>query len=155
MPGYALMEKGRVIHSGFIKIDCSKPPHRRLHSLQTELFAITPVIDLLITENIPPFMNKSGGFRNGSMIALHWAVGAILAAYDTDLIQVPIQSWHKWIRDNVGEFDTKAGYNKSDEKDALAMACTVYDTAGIALENLEDVLEILRDTSPIEMEDEE
>lgn len=143
MPGFALVEGGRVIHSGHIQIDASKPPHRRLHMLQTELFAITPAIDLLITENIPPFMNKgSGGFRNQSMISLHWAVGAILAAYDTDLIQVPISSWHSWVNKNVGDFATV--YKKCDENDALAMTCACFAAAGIPLGNVADVIRILR-----------
>lgn len=142
-PGFALIDKATVIHSGTIEIDSSRPPHRRLHQLQSELYAIAPAIDLLIVENIPPFMQGSGGgFRTQSVVALHWAVGTILAAYDTELVQVPIQSWRSWVTKNIGVIDTD--YIKSDEKDCLAMAATVFERAGVTLSNLDDVIRLLK-----------
>jgi hypothetical protein len=152
MPGFVLVEDAAVVNSGTIQLDLKKPPHRRLHDLQTEMFAIVPAVDLIVTESIPPFMSgKGGGFRTQSVVQLHWSVGAILSAYDADLIQVPIQSWRSWVTKNVGEIGET--YKKGDEVDALAMTATLYAHAGVPLRNLDDVMKVLRGESPYELEE--
>jgi hypothetical protein len=143
MPGFALINAGEVVHSGILKLDAKLPPNRRLHTIQNELFAVTPHVDLLLIEDIPPYMNRAGGFRNAAVILLHWSVGAILSSYDADSMMIPIPSWHKWVERNIGEFGVK--YHKGDEKDALAMVCAVFDKVGLKLKNHDAVMKVLTD----------
>lgn len=139
MPAFALADKGVILNSGIIELDLKLPHHKRLHALQTELFSIAPSVDVLIIENIPPFMDRGGGgFRTQAVVSLHWAVGAILAAYgDAELIQIAPVTWHGWVNKNC------PGYIKSDEHDALAMLMTAFDTAEIRLGNFKDAFEVL------------
>jgi hypothetical protein len=140
MPAFAFAKEGVVLNSGVIELDLKMPHHKRLHHLQTELFSIAAAVDVLIIENIPPFMDRGGGgFRNQAVVSLHWAVGAILAAYgDAELIQIAPVTWHKWTDNHC------KGYVKSDEHDALAMLCTAFCAAELPLQNLDSVLEVLR-----------
>jgi hypothetical protein len=80
--------------------------------------------DLLVTENIPPFMN--GGF-NKAILNLHYSVGVILSTFLVPTIRVQPVSWHRfekeWQAEGWGE------YIKKDSNDAVMLGYTVIALA--------------------------
>lgn len=143
LPGYALFEGSTWIESGEIAMSKRKQqPHQRyrqiLQTLQSnpDLFGD---VDVLCIEFIPPFMGSRGGdFRTQGVVNLHRSVAIFMAAIDSQsLIEIPSTTWHKWVRENLKE------YEKSDMKDATVMGLTLFHHAGQPISNLAEVLAIV------------
>jgi hypothetical protein len=118
-PGWALFKKGNLITGGTIKITPGKDVHSRLFDLRQSLMNEFETPDLLITENIPPFM--SSGFT-GNLLSLHYSVGVILSVFLCPVIRVAPVSWKKEVED---------GYKKTDMNDAIMLGFTVVKRAFI------------------------
>lgn len=128
MPGYALFEAGKLIESGIIKLPRGGELYRRLRSLGQSLrddFQFE--IDVLIVENIPPFMSSTaGGFRTKSVVNLHKSIGAVLASVEAKaFMEVSPMSWHAMLK----KYEVPSV--KSDERDAVAIGCCALLAAGV------------------------
>lgn len=129
LPGYAIYEKGKLIDSGVISVDTGKVLNVKLRMIADSLRNEFPVPDVLVIENLPPFMGNAGdgpGFGfNKSILNLHRSVGAIMSAVPCEpIVEVAPVSWRKNVPDN---------YVKSDENDAILMGYTVVRLACILM----------------------
>lgn len=118
MPGYAIYKAGQLVDSGFIQVSRDREFNRKLFQISACLRESFEEPDILIVENIPPFIKSSAFSRN--VISLHRAVGAIIASWDKPLVEVPPVTWHKYTPDN---------YEKTDEKDAIMIGYAALVTA--------------------------
>lgn len=137
MPGYAYFEGGAYIESGIFDIPLGDI-QRRLWSFATALKENFPEIDVLIIEQLPPFMQSGGSsFRSRSVVNLHMSVGAAFAVLGYAVtIGVAPASWHADARKLNFE------YEKTDENDALILAYSVFSRAGIEIPGLLSNLEL-------------
>jgi hypothetical protein len=137
MPGFAYFHGCTLIESGTFEITLGDIG-RRLWSLSAALREAFPEIDLLLVEDLPPFMQTKGtSFRSKGTVNLHMSVGAIYAACGyAPCIGVPPITWHSDA--NKLPFD----YQKGDETDALMIALAAFNRAKLKpvglLERLEE-----------------
>jgi hypothetical protein len=111
-PGFALYQRGNLVEAGTIKVSPGQGIHRRLFDLRRSLVEEFATPDLLVVEDIPPFMGK--GF-NKSILNLHYSVGVILSVFYAPVLKVTPVSWHK---------RAPEGYVKSDRNDAIMLGYT-------------------------------
>lgn len=110
MPGYAVAVGGKLAEAGTIRLPLEAELHVRLQALRKCLTTQFDNPDVLVVENLPPFVN---GF-NKSILSLHKSVGVIIASFDCHaLVEVAPSMWHK--------FEPENGYHKSDVNDAIIM----------------------------------
>ena len=111
-PGYALYKKGKLEDSGIVEIHSGDHISNRLHRLSTALSGEFDEPDILVTENIPPFMAEKGSspFATRNVISLHQSVGVIMSVWDVPVITVSPRTWRSYIPE---------GYIKDDEHDAI------------------------------------
>lgn len=114
MPGFALFKAGRLLEAGTIRVTPGNDIHTRLFELRRSLMEDFETPDILVTENIPPFMG--GGF-NRAILNLHYSVGVILSVFLAKTIRVTPITWQKNIN--------KETYRKSDTNDAIMMGLKV------------------------------
>lgn len=128
MPGYAFFRAGVCEEWGIIQLDHKQSLKEKLWNLGNWLRVKYPKVDVLIMENIPPFMSSAGtGFKNAAVVNLHKSIGAVFSAvYSSMCIEVTPQSWHAWLR-HKGLEDT---YDKNDANDALILALYTLENAG-------------------------
>lgn len=126
MPGFSFFKGATLIESGTFEITLGDIG-RRLWSLTAGLKEAFPEIDLLIIEDLPPFMQTKGTtFRSKGTVNLHMSVGAIYGACGyAPVIGVPPIAWHADARRLPFE------YQKDDENDALMLALAVFNRAKI------------------------
>jgi hypothetical protein len=117
MPGFAYYVKGVLVDAGTIKVIPGDDIHRRLFELRRSLMEDFAVPDVLITENIPPFMD--GGF-NKSILNLHYSVGVVMSVFYCVMARIPPLVWRKYIPEN---------YNKTDRNDAIMLGYTAIKFA--------------------------
>ncbi len=118
LPGFCYFKQGQFIESGVIRLPQSALIETRLQQLSKTLREQFEVPDVLVIEDIPPFMaNKGGGFRTRSVVNLHYSVGVILASVNTSrIIRCTPVAWRHWVSQHWPD------YVKTDENDAVAMA---------------------------------
>lgn len=139
MPGYAISVGGRFAEAGTIRLPLEAELHVRLQALRRCLTTQFTTPDVLVTENLPPFVN---GF-NKSILSLHKSVGVIVSSFDCPaLVEVAPSMWHK--------FEPEGGYFKSDVNDAIIMLyvtlAEAYRQSGQAVpEHLEAMREKTRE----------
>lgn len=111
-PGYALYVKGKLEDSGIVEIHSGDHISNRLHRLSKALSEEFEKPDILITENIPPFMAGKGDspFATRNVISLHQSVGVIMSVWDAPVITVSPRTWRSYIPE---------AYIKDDEHDAI------------------------------------
>jgi hypothetical protein len=116
-PGYALYRGGQLIDSGLVRIRSGDHISNRLYRLARTLREEFDKPDVLVTENIPPFMGEGPGaaFATRNVISLHQAIGVIMSVWDVPVLQVSPRSWRSHVPDN---------YHKSDENDAIMLGWT-------------------------------
>lgn len=123
-PGYAIFKEGRLIDAGHIRVTAGQAIHTRLFELRRSLAEDFTMPDVLVTENIPPFMG--GGF-NRNILNLHYSIGVVLSMFLVPTIRVTPMTWQKNI--------SKENYRKTDMNDAImigyAVVKAVSDRAGI------------------------
>jgi len=124
-PGYCIFKAGQYVDSGFLNIGSGDDIGARLYRLARCLREEFEQPDVLITENIPPFMSMGGNnsFATSGVIHLHQSIGVVLSVFDCPKIRVSPRSWHSML-DKLG-----GNYIKSDENDACAIAMTAVATA--------------------------
>lgn len=145
LPGYSWWEGGVLQEHGTITLPMGAELHIRLQELCRTLREEFAIPDVLIVENLPPFMSIKGGnaFSNKGVISLHKSVGCIIGTVPCQsLIEVSPQSWRTIIPD---------GYVKSDENDALSIAIRVFDDAykfsGLEFTKRSEYIEKLKQTN--------
>lgn len=133
-PGYAIFKAGQLMDSGFLNIGSGDDISKRLYRLSNCIRSEFERPDVLITENVPPFMaNGPNGssFATSGVIHLHQSIGVILSIWDCPKVRVSPRAWRSQI-ETIGGL-----YKKSDESDAILMGYTaiVYAArlAGIEL----------------------
>lgn len=111
-PGYAIYVKGKLEDSGIVEIHSGDHISNRLHRLSKALAEEFEVPDILVTENIPPFMAERGNspFATRNVISLHQSVGVIMSVWDVPVITVSPRTWRSYIPEE---------YIKDDEHDAI------------------------------------
>lgn len=121
-PGYAIYKAGQLVDSGLVRIRSGDHISNRLYRLSSSLREDFEVPDLLVTENIPPFMGEGPGaaFATRNVISLHQSVGVVMSIWDVPVLQVSPRSWRSLIPDN---------YLKSDENDAIMLGWTAIHKA--------------------------
>lgn len=136
MPGYAYIEQSTLVESGTFQIKLGDI-HTRLWSLSAGLRDSFRDIDVLIIEQLPPFMQSAGStFKSRSVVNLHMSVGAVFAALGYAVtIGVSPSSWHADAR------KLKFDYEKTDENDALMLAYAVFSRADVEVAGLLNKLE--------------
>ena len=119
-PGYAIYQAGRLVDSGLVRIHSGDHISNRLHRLATTLRTEFIKPDILVTENIPPFMGEGPGasFATRNVISLHQSIGVIMSIWDVPVVQVSPRTWRSKIPDN---------YLKSDENDAIMLGWTAIN----------------------------
>ena len=124
-PGYALFKSGQLEDSGLVRIRSGDEVHNRLYRLSHSLREDFEQPDLLVTENIPPFMGEGPGaaFATRNVISLHQSVGVIMSIWDVPVLLVSPRSWRSLVPDN---------YHKSDENDAIMLGWTAIHKALLA-----------------------
>lgn len=132
VPGYCLIDRCEWIESGTIDIPYRKALPQRLKFLADVLTSEFRDIDLLIIEDLPPYMQNAGGsFRTKATINLHRSVGAIFGVLgNVPVIEVAPVSW------KAQERKLPFAYVKGDEADALMLALTTYQHAKITCDGL-------------------
>ncbi len=98
-PGFAYFEGGVLKEIGDINVQGGRPLWIRLQELGGALRKYWPDVDVLITENIPPFMakGKEAQWRNVAVVNLHKSIGTILGAVEAKaFVEVTPGSWHKF-----------------------------------------------------------
>ena len=137
MPGFALFKGATLLESGELVIKAGDI-NTRLYSLARCLREDFSEIDLLIVEDLPPFMQTRGStFRSKGTVNLHMSVGAIYSVFGyVPCIGVPPMAWH------ADERKLPFDYVKGDENDALMLAYAAFTRAEIKpiglLEHLEE-----------------
>lgn len=121
-PGYAIYKAGRLVDSGLVRIRSGDHISNRLYRLSRSLLEEFEQPDLLVTENIPPFMGDGPGaaFATRNVISLHQSVGVIMSVWPVPVVAVSPRSWRSLVPDN---------YLKSDENDAIMIGWTAIEIA--------------------------
>lgn len=121
-PGYAVYHCGQLKDSGLVRIRSGDHISNRLYRLSRSLLEEFEQPDLLVTENIPPFMGDGPGasFATRNVISLHQSVGVIMSVWPVPVVAVSPRSWRSLIPDN---------YVKSDENDAIMIGWTAIQVA--------------------------
>lgn len=118
-PGYAIYRAGQLIDSGFLSIGSGDDISKRLYRLSNCLRTEFERPDVLITENVPPFMaagtGGSSSFATSGVIHLHQSIGVTLSIWDCPKVRVAPRAWRSHIESLGGV------YKKSDESDAILM----------------------------------
>lgn len=117
MPGYSIFKAGVFYDSGVIRLEHRQSLAGRLYDLREALQRDFTCPDVLVVENIAPFI---GGNTTRSILSLHKAVGVTVSCFDCPLMEVAPISWRRFIPEN---------YRKTDECDAIMMALTVLKIA--------------------------
>lgn len=121
MPGYAVFVKGELVESGIIKVNASDRKNVKLYEISISLRTEFPKADVIAIENIPPVSyNRKGAMRGWAIVALQRSIGAIMASFNCEYIEVAPASWQRY------KFP---GYDKSDEHDAICIGLTCIDIA--------------------------
>lgn len=121
MPGYAYYVQGELTSYGTIELPAGTEIHIRLQVLCRTLIDQFQVPDVLILENIAPYINGN----SKGVINLHKSIGVVTASIPCKyLIEIAPMSWKTRLR--------RAGleqiYVKSDVNDAIYMGhCVVED----------------------------
>lgn len=120
-PGYALWEGGELKDSGYISIGKGDRISGRLYRLGRSLREDFQAPDVVVTENIPPFMgNGSGGsFGTRAVIHLHQSIGVIMSVWDVPLVRITPRTWRAM---------TPPMYTKTDEHDAIMLGWVALQT---------------------------
>jgi len=131
LPGFALFKAGEFVESGVIRLPQSALIATRLQVLAKTLREEFTIPDVLVIEDLPPFMsNRGGDFRTKAVVNLHYSVGVILSAIPTPrIIHCTPRSWQTWAQTHWPE------YRKTDENDAIALGRCVIFHAREELEN--------------------
>lgn len=125
MPGFAIFKEGRLISCGTIKLPAGGELHLRLQELARTLREEFEVPDVLVVEQIAPYIK---GFFN---LSLHKSIGATVSAIPCkSLVEISPSSWHAAIR-KMGIEDS---YVKSDVNDAIFMGYCVVKEAFMQLD---------------------
>jgi len=121
-PGYAIYKAGQLVDSGLVRIRSGDDISNRLYRLARSLREDFSKPDLLVTENIPPFMGEGPGasFATRNVISLHQSVGVVMSIWDVPVLQVSPRSWRSLVPDN---------YFKTDENDAIMLGWTAIHKA--------------------------
>lgn len=124
-PGYAIFDAGVLMEYGTIDLPKGQDIHLRLQELCRTLRDEFIVPDVLVVENIPPFMSTAVGdkknFANRAVINLHKSIGCIVGSVRCKaLVEVTPGSWRQMIPED---------YLKSDENDALMLGLRVLKEA--------------------------
>jgi hypothetical protein len=117
MPGYAYSVGGTLVEAGTFDIELREVAGRLWAFAEALRRDFGDKVDLLIIEEIPPFMQSAGSsFRSRSVVNLHMSVGAALAVFGhRPVVYVPPSAWHA---------DAKRlpfTYHKSDDTDACML----------------------------------
>lgn len=124
-PGYALYEGGELVDSGYISIGKGDRISGRLYRLARSLREEFREPDVLVTENIPPFMGPSaGGARGGNygskaVIHLHQSIGVVMSVWDVPVVSVTPRTWRSMV---------PPMYTKTDEADAIMLGWAALQT---------------------------
>lgn len=132
-PGFAYFENCVLKEIGDINVQGGRPLWIRLQELGVALRKYWPDVDVLITENIPPFMakGKEAQWRNVAVVNLHKSIGTILGSVQaTAFIEITPGSWHRFQETQKG----MDWYEKSDAMDALMMGLSAFHEAGIKVD---------------------
>lgn len=121
-PGYAIFAGGVLRDSGLVRIRSGDHISNRLYRLSKTLREEFSQPNVLVTENIPPFMGEGPGaaFATRNVISLHQSIGVVMSVWDSPVIQVSPRTWRSLIPDN---------YLKSDENDAIMLGWTAIAKA--------------------------
>lgn len=120
-PGFALFSNGVLVEAGTIRVTPGDNIHKRLYELRRSLMEDFSPPNMLITENLPPFM--SGGF-NKSVLNLHYSVGVIMSVFLCPCARVHPRGWRAHI--------DESRYIKSDVNDAIMLGYTaIHDTCSL------------------------
>lgn len=121
-PGYAIYKDGVLEDSGIVEIHSGDHISNRLHRLSKCLRDEFAQPDILVTENIPPFMAEKGSspFSTRNVISLHQSVGVIMSVWDVPVITVSPRTWRSYIPDK---------YIKHDEHDAIMIGWAALQAA--------------------------
>lgn len=120
LPAYALFQAGKLVDVGTIEIPRSGQLHNRLFLLREALQREFKKPDILAVEWISPVMPSKGGqFLHKHAASLIKAVGAILSCWDCPTLEPSPSTWHAI---------APAGYQKSDERDAVMIGMAVFTT---------------------------
>lgn len=121
-PGYALYKEGVLEDSGIVNIHSGDHVANRLYRLRNILQTEFETPDILVIENIPPFMAEKGGsqFATRNVISLHQSIGVVMSIWDVPVITVSPKSWR---------FLTPDGYKKDDEHDAIMIGWAAIEKA--------------------------
>lgn len=120
-PGYAIFEGGNLVDSGYISIGKGDRISGRLYRLGRALREEFPQPDVLVTENIPPFMGRGdgGGFGTRAVIHLHQSIGVVMSIWDVPVVRVTPRTWQSMI---------PPLYQKTDEADAIMLGWASLQT---------------------------
>jgi len=121
-PGYAIFKAGQLLDSGLVRIRSGDHISNRLYRLARTLRDEFEAPELLVTENIPPFMGDGPGaqFATRNVISLHQSIGVVMSVWDVAVVQVSPRTWRSRVPDN---------YLKSDENDAIMIGWSAIQTA--------------------------
>lgn len=111
MPGYAIFKKGKLTESGIIEVDSRMARQKKLYEISRTFREEFEKPDLLIVEYIPN-VSYSGGMNNVAVMALQKAIGAIIASFDTEMLEIPASAWRHY---------KPPEYKKTDEFDGITM----------------------------------
>jgi hypothetical protein len=132
MPGYAYSVGGVLMEAGTFQIELREVSGRLWAFAEALRSEFLDKVDLLIIEEIPPFMQSAGSsFRSRSVVNLHMSVGAALAVLGyRPVIYVPPSAWHADVKRLP--FD----YKKSDDTDACLLLHATFARAGLEVVGL-------------------
>lgn len=130
LPGYALIDKGKLIEAGVLDISTTGPLYLRLQKIHFSLLKFFDNIDLLILEDVAvrPLRTKNGAVKSGktymnpkTIHSLAQSVGIFKGTFPvgTPVLMVSPLVWYSYKR--------KYNWNlqKGDYEDAIAMWLTV------------------------------
>lgn len=132
MPGYAYSVGSTLVEAGTFDIELREVSARLWAFAEALRVDFADKVDLLIIEEIPPFMQSAGSsFRSRSVVNLHMSVGAALGVLGfRPVIYVPPSAWHADVKRLP--FD----YKKSDETDACMLMHAAFTRAKLEVAGL-------------------
>lgn len=132
MPGFAYVVGGSLVEAGTFDIELREVSARLWAFAEALRRDFSDKVDLLIIEEIPPFMQSAGSsFRSRSVVNLHMSVGAALGVLGfKPVIYVPPSAWHADVKRLP--FD----YKKSDDTDACMLMHAAFVRAGLEVAGL-------------------
>jgi hypothetical protein len=132
MPGYAYCVGGVLLEAGTFDIELREVSGRLWAFAEALRRDFAGKVDLLIIEEIPPFMQSAGSsFRSRSVVNLHMSVGAALGVFGLHpVIYVPPAAWHADVKKLP--FD----YKKGDDTDACMLLHAAFSRVGMSVTGL-------------------